>query len=100
MSAETAAVSPAANGGRGAEPKRRSGGSGRSPRRIPARAGIGALRGIPARMGRARRRLGRGERLFPGVAFSFCQSAKLPKPKQRREPSWGSSKIPVRITLE
>lgn len=33
----------------------------------PALAGVGALRGVPARMGRARRRLDRGERLFPVV---------------------------------
>jgi hypothetical protein len=32
----------------------------------PALAGVGALRGAPARMGRARRRLVRGERRFPG----------------------------------
>lgn len=31
----------------------------------PALAGVGALRGVPARMGKARRRLDRGERLFP-----------------------------------
>lgn len=31
----------------------------------PALAGVGALRGAPARMGRARCRLDRGERLFP-----------------------------------
>lgn len=43
----------------------------------PALAGVGALRGAPARMGRARRRLDCGERLFPDKnAFSrwpsFC----------------------------
>lgn len=32
----------------------------------PALAGVGALRGVPARMGRTRRRLDRGERRFPG----------------------------------
>ena len=64
MSAEPQAVSPAAtvvaerSPSAGAVPAVR-------PRRIPARAGIGALRGVPARMGRARQRLDRGERRFP-----------------------------------
>lgn len=66
MSAETAAVSTAAHVGRAAEPKRRSGGSGRSHSENSGSAGVGALRGVPAGMGRARRRLDRGERLFPG----------------------------------
>ncbi len=65
MSAETAAVSRAAHVGRAAEPKRRSGGPGRSRSKNSGAAGVGALRGVPARMGRARRRLARGERLYP-----------------------------------
>ena len=44
----------------GAPPAQRAAG------RTPASASVGALRGVPARMGRARRRLDRGERLFPG----------------------------------
>lgn len=35
--------------------------------KIPAPAGVGALRGVPARMGSARRRLACGERPFPGI---------------------------------
>ena len=62
VSVETAAVSNAAHVGHAAEPKRRSGGPGRSRSK---NSGVGALRGVPARMGRARRRLARGERPFP-----------------------------------
>lgn len=39
----------------------------RATGKLPAPAGIGALRGVPARMGSARRRLACGERPFPGV---------------------------------
>jgi hypothetical protein len=37
----------------------------------PALAGVGALRGVPAGMGRTRRRLGRGERRFPEMNSSI-----------------------------
>ena len=44
----------------------------------PALAGVGALRGIPARIGRARRRLDRGERRFPGQSGSDLPSRESP----------------------
>ncbi len=61
--------SPTAANGREPEPerKRRSDDPARSRSKNPASAGIGALRGVPAGMGRTRRRLERGERLFPGT---------------------------------
>jgi len=47
------------------ERERRRGEPARSRSKLPVSAGIGVLRGVPARMGRARRRLARGERHFP-----------------------------------
>ena len=40
----------------------------------PALAGVGALRGVPARMGRARRRLDHGEKPFPVEAMEMIFS--------------------------
>ena len=78
MSAETAAVSTAAHVGRAAELKRRSGGSGRSRSKNSGAASIGALRGVPAGMGRARRRLDCGERRFPGCGTLNADSYTQP----------------------
>ena len=47
------------------ERERRSGELARSRWQPPVLTGVGALRGVLARMGRARRRLVRGENLFP-----------------------------------
>jgi hypothetical protein len=45
--------------------------------RIPAAAGIGALRGVPARMGSARLRLARGERRFPVRTCGAVESIRI-----------------------
>lgn len=91
VSVETAAVSNAAHVGRAAEPKRRSGGPGRSRSKNSGAAGLGALRGGPARKGRRRRRLDRGERPFPDRAGMMNNQnqpgLELPR-RRRRSPTW------------
>ena len=50
----------------------------RAAETTPALAGIGALRGVPARKGRTRRRLGRGERPVPNPPDSEPDSVRQP----------------------
>ena len=52
--------------------ERRSGELACSRWQPPASAGVGALRGVPARMGSARRRLARGESPFPVLPSDSC----------------------------
>ena len=60
----------------------------------PALAGVGALRGVPARMGRTRRRLDRGERRFPEIRsgrvcrVDSAQTPHLESLMTKADPRW------------
>lgn len=68
--------------GRGSATEPRSAGREVSYSKNPAAAGVGALRGVPARKGCARHRLARGERLFPGEAHPLAMSHPMFFPKK------------------